>query len=53
MKPSSTNCRQKAMNKVEGSMVLKSQKVKFDVNILMKIKLLTKLYTNEYSGCRQ
>jgi hypothetical protein len=47
MKPSSTTCRQKTMNKVEGSMHLTSYNDKIDGNKLKKIKNLTKLYPNE------
>ena len=47
MKPSSTKCRQKTMNKVEGSMHLTSYNDKIDGNKLKRIKNLTKLYPNE------
>jgi hypothetical protein len=47
MKSSSTKCRQKTMNKVEGSMHLTSYNYKIDGNKLKKIKNLTKLYPNE------
>ena len=56
MKPSSTTCRQKPMNKPvcrqaghEGSMGLEAKNVEIDVNISLKIKLLTKVYSDEFS----